>query len=68
MNRKEKIKAFIESDVYVPMGRADIMHVLGVPEEDKPEFVKIMDSLEDEGSILLTKKRNTFPAKREDIF
>ena len=63
MNRKEKIKAFIESDVYVPMGRGDIMHVLGVPEEDKPEFVKIMDELEDEGSILLTKKRKYVSCK-----
>ncbi len=57
MDRKSKIKAFIESDIYVPMGHSELMQVLAVPSEDKAEFVKIMTELEDEGSILLTKKR-----------
>lgn len=63
MDRKEKIKAFMESDVYVPMTRGDIMHVLSVPLEDKVEFVKILDELEEEGSILLTKKRKYVSTK-----
>ncbi len=65
MNRKEKIKAFIESDVYVPLTRGDIMHVLGVPEEDKAELVKILEELESEGEILLTKKRKYISTKKQ---
>lgn len=57
MDRKSKIKAFIESDVYVPMTRGDIMHVLSVPEADKAEFNKILEELENDGEIILTKKR-----------
>lgn len=63
MNRKEKLKAFMESDVYIPMTRADIMHVLCVPEEDKAELVKIMGELEDEGVIIQTKKRKYVSCK-----
>ncbi len=64
MDRKEKVKAFIESDVYVPMTKGDIAHVLSVPESDKAEFVKILDQLEDEGHILLTKKRKYVSCKK----
>lgn len=63
MDRKEKVKSFIDSDVYVPMTRGDIMHVLGVPEADKIEFIRIMEELEDEGHILLTKKRKYISCK-----
>lgn len=63
MNRKDKIKAFMESDVYVPMGKSDMMHVLGVPESDKDEFVKIIEELEREGSIIQTKKRKYVACK-----
>ncbi len=63
MDRKEKVKAFIESDVYIPMTRGEIMHVLGVPEEDKVEFVKILETLEDEGSVLLTKRHKYVSTK-----
>ena len=64
MNRKDKVKSFIESDVYVPMTRGDIMHVLAVPEEDKDEFCKILSELEDEGEIILTKKRKYVSCKK----
>ncbi len=64
MNRKDKIKAFIESDVYVPMTRGDIMHVLSVPEEDKGELLKILEELENEGEILYTKKRKYISCKK----
>ena len=52
MNRKEKIKAFIESDVYVPMTAADIMHCLGVPQEDKDELLSAL-----ERAALVTEER-----------
>lgn len=64
MTRKDKIKAFIESDVYVPMSRGDIMHVLSVPEEGKAELIKILEELENEGEILLTKKRKYISCKK----
>ena len=64
MNRKEKIKAFIESDIYVPMTCADIMHSLQVPEEDKPELLKILEELESEGEIIYTKKRKYVSCKK----
>ena len=64
MNRKEKIKAFIESDVYVPMTAADIMHCLGVPQEDKDELLSILAELEGEGEIIYTKKRKYVPCKK----
>ncbi|MBQ8002843.1 MAG: RNB domain-containing ribonuclease, partial [Clostridia bacterium] len=64
MNRKEKVKAFIESDVYIPMTAGDIMQVLAVPKEDKDELLKILDELENEGEVLYTKKRKYISCKK----
>lgn len=64
MTRKEKIKAFIESDVYVPMTAADIMHCLQVPPEDKDELLQILTALEAEGEIIYTKKRKYISCKK----
>lgn len=64
MNRKDKVKAFIESDVYVPMTKGDLMHLLAVPKEDEAEFCEVLTLLEDEGEIILTKKRKYVSCKK----
>lgn len=64
MDRKEKVKAFIESDIYVPMNAGDMMQVLSVPVEDKAEFLGILSLLENEGEIILTKKRKYISCKK----
>lgn len=64
MNRKEKVKAFIESDMYVPMSAGDMMQVLSVPGEDKAELMEILSSLEAEGEIILTKRRKYVSCKK----
>ncbi len=64
MNRKDKVKSFIESDVYVPMSLGDMMQVLAVPAEDKAELGNILAELETEGEIILTKKRKYVSCKK----
>ncbi len=64
MTRKEKIKAFIESDSYVAMTMSDIMHVLGVPHEDGEELLEILGLLEAEGDVILTKKKKYVSSKK----
>ncbi|MGM9552003.1 MAG: ribonuclease R [Clostridia bacterium] len=64
MDRKEKLASFIESELYVPMTMDDISHVLAVPKEDKPQLLKILDELESDGVVILTKKRKYVSCKK----
>ena len=63
MDRKEKLTAFFESDIYVPMTKGDIMHVLSIPADDKAEFESLLEELCDEGKIICTKKRKYISTK-----
>lgn len=65
MNRKEKVKSFIESDVYIPMTGKDIAAVLSVPKDDEQEFKEILNQLECEGVILLNKRRKYVSTKTQ---
>ncbi|NLY43681.1 MAG: ribonuclease R [Clostridiaceae bacterium] len=56
MTRKEKILAFMREDAYKPLLLNELITVLDVPKEDMDEFNKILNELEEEGSIIKTKK------------
>ncbi len=62
MERIDKVRAFIESDEYVPMTRGELAEVLGVPKDEKDELTKILEELQSIGVILETKKRKFIPS------
>lgn len=65
MDKKDKVKAFIESDVYIPMTAGDIAAVLSVPKEERAKLQSILDELENEGVILLNKRRKYISTKNQ---
>ncbi|MDP4118472.1 MAG: ribonuclease R [Bacillota bacterium] len=56
MDRREKIKGFINSEAYAPMKADEMAVVLSVPKEDREEFNLIIDELINEGEIIKTNR------------
>ncbi|MBE7038118.1 MAG: ribonuclease R [Ruminococcaceae bacterium] len=56
MTQKEKLMSFFKDDLYIPMTTDDIILVLDVPNDDKEEFLSIINELVCEGYIIKTKK------------
>lgn len=67
MDRKEKIYAYICSKGYVPLKLEELITVLEVPAEDVPQLQAILDELEQEGSILCSKRGRYLSAQREHM-
>ena len=61
MERKERIYKYISSDGYVPLKFDELMIVLDVPEGDRDELSKILDTLVREGKIFKAKKGRYCP-------
>ena len=61
MDRKERLLSFFNSPGYVPLKLRELKVVLDVPEEDNEEFVKIINALESEGKITISKKGRIVP-------
>lgn len=54
--RKKIIYDFICDDIYVPMKLKELAILLQVPKEQKNDLKKVMDALEAEGKVYLSKK------------
>lgn len=63
MDRREKVLAFICDEAYVPCTFADIAVLLSVPESDINILQNILDSLEEDGEIVRTRKKRYISAK-----
>ena len=61
MNRKERLVEFFNSPGYVPLKLRELKVVLDVPEEDSEEFIKIINTLESEGKISISKRGRVVP-------
>ena len=66
MNRKQTILNLINDDCYVPMKMKDIAVVLTIPKQDIDELKYILDSLVDEGKIILTSKNKYIPVNENE--
>ena len=67
LERKEKIKSFIERKDYVPLKRKELASLLDVPAEDRSAFEEIIQSLLDEGFLVETKKGKLILASSVNI-
>ena len=56
MTRKEKILGYMSEKTYVPLLPDEMMAVLDVKAPDHDEFYRLIDELEQEGSIFRTKR------------
>lgn len=63
MNREEKVFGFINDDAYVPLTAAEIAVVLKVPKKDRSALQRILDTLEEKGEVVRTKKKRYESAK-----
>ena len=63
--RKKKIKALIYDKHYRPMKQKEIGYLMQVTPEDRPEFVKLLQELVEEGSIEVTKRGKYKPIEKE---
>ncbi len=61
MDRKERLLGYFNSPGYVPLKLRELKVVLDVPEEDSEEFVKIINALESEGKITISKRGRIVP-------
>ena len=66
--RKEKIKAYIYSENYIPLKRHEIRLMLDVPPEDAPVFEDMITELIKEGSVVETKKGKLMAAEKMNIY
>lgn len=67
MDRKEKVYAYICSKNYVPLKQEELVTVLGVPAEDVPQLIAILEELEQEGRIFRSKRGRYLSAQREQV-
>ena len=58
--RKKIIYDFICDDMYVPMKFKEMAMVLQVNKEQRDELRQVLESLEEEGKICLSKRRSVF--------
>ncbi len=56
LERKKRIKEFIESEDYIPLKRGEMRVVLQVPKEESGDFDNIINSLISDGEVFETKK------------
>ena len=61
MDRKERLLSYFNSPGYVPLKLRELKVVLDVPEEDSEEFAKIINALESEGKITISKRGRIVP-------
>ncbi len=61
MDRKERLLSFFNSPGYVPLKLRELKVVLDVPEEDSEEFSSIINQLEAEGKITISKRGRIVP-------
>ncbi|MBQ9155176.1 MAG: RNB domain-containing ribonuclease [Eubacterium sp.] len=54
--RKNSIKELISGQDYMPMKFKELAYLLGVPQEERQDFRKLMDALVEEGSVDLTSR------------
>jgi len=62
--RKAKVLAYIESDVYVSMKRRQIRQILSVPEADRVQFEQMLDEWIAAGRLIETKKGKIMSPKK----
>ena len=55
-DKKERVVAFMKDDAYKPLLFSELINVLVVPSSDKKVFKDMLDELESEGRIFLTKR------------
>ncbi|MCR4590010.1 MAG: ribonuclease R [Lachnospiraceae bacterium] len=55
-NRKAMILEFMESDLYVPMRIKEMAELMLVPKNEKKEFRTVIDTLINEGEILVSRR------------
>lgn len=65
MERKEKILSYLKSKEYIPLKFGELMTVLDVPKEADAEFLEILNELEEEQKIFVTKKGKYVPVEGE---
>ena len=56
LERKKRIKEFIESEDYTPLKRGEMRVILQVPKDESGDFDTIINSLISEGEVFETKK------------
>lgn len=66
MDRKEKIVSYMKSKEYIPLMRDELAQVLCVPSEDRAAFSSLLDELEQNGLIILSKKGRYTAAQNAD--
>ncbi len=66
MNRKEKIMAFIRSKNYIPLTPEEMAVMLDVPENDLPEFYRILDEIIEDGLAFKSKKGRLMPSSAQN--
>ena len=62
MNRKERITAYIHSKNYIPLYPEEMAVMLDVPDDDMPEFLKILDEIVNDGLAFKSKKGRLMPS------
>ena len=65
--RKEKIISFVNSPEYKPMRISDIMYFFEVPSSDRDLFHNMINSLINEGKLILTKKEKVMTPDKMNI-
>ncbi len=68
LDRKNRIKEYINSPEYLPLKRHELTVMLDVPSSDVPIFNSIIDSLIAEGEAVETKKGKIMPAAKASIY
>ncbi len=66
--RKEKLLAFINDDEYKYMRPKDIAMLLQIKPQDTQMLFDMLEELEFEGKIVITKKNKVMPATKANIF
>lgn len=66
MDRKERIVLYMKSKEYIPLMKQELAAVLCVPSEDLKAFSAVMEELEREGRVILTKKGRYVAAENAD--
>lgn len=68
LERKERIKEYINSNAYLPLKRHELTVMLDVPNEDISLFNSIIDELIAEGNAVETKRGKIMPAEKLNIY
>ncbi len=68
LERKNRIKEYINSADYLPLKRHELAVMLDVPASDIPAFNSVIDALIAEGHAVETKKGKIIPAEKANIY